>query len=55
MISSDLSEIIGVSDRILVMREGVVAGELPAGASEEEVMGLAVGHVGDQAAEVRPQ
>ena len=29
MISSDLPEIVGVSDRIVVMREGRVAGELP--------------------------
>jgi ribose transport system ATP-binding protein len=44
MISSDLPEVIGVSDRILVMREGAIAGELTAGASEEDVMALAVGH-----------
>ena len=43
MISSDLPEIIGVSDRILVMREGTLAGELPGGATEEEVMAIAVG------------
>jgi ABC-type sugar transport system ATPase subunit len=42
MISSDLPEIVGVSDRIVVMREGSVAGELPGGASEEDVMALAV-------------
>jgi ribose transport system ATP-binding protein len=44
MISSDLPEVIGVSDRILVMREGAIAGELPGGASEEDVMAIAVGH-----------
>jgi ribose transport system ATP-binding protein len=44
MISSDLPEIIGVSDRIVVMHEGRIAGELPAGATEEQVMALAVGH-----------
>ena len=44
MISSDLPEVIGVSDRILVMREGRIAGELPGGATEEEVMALAVAH-----------
>jgi ABC-type sugar transport system ATPase subunit len=42
MISSDLPEVIEVSDRILVMRHGAVAGELPAGAAEEEIMSLAV-------------
>ena len=44
MISSDLPELVGVSDRIVVMREGAIAGELPGGASEEDVMALAVGH-----------
>ena len=43
MISSDLPEIIGVSDRILVMHEGRIAGELKRGASEEDVMHLALG------------
>ena len=33
MISSELPELIGMSDRILVMHEGHLAGELPAGAS----------------------
>ena len=44
MISSDLPEIVGVSDRIIVMREGAIAGELPGGASEEDVMAIAVEH-----------
>jgi ABC-type sugar transport system ATPase subunit len=44
MISSDLLEIVGVSDRIVVMREGRVAGELAGGASEEAVMAIAIGH-----------
>jgi ribose transport system ATP-binding protein len=44
MISSDLPEIVGVSDRILIMREGRVAGELPGGANEEAIMAIAVGH-----------
>ena len=44
MISSDLPEIIGVSDRIVVMREGRIAGECPGGAPEEQVMAIAVGH-----------
>ena len=41
MISSELPELIGMSDRILVMREGTLAGELPAGASEPDIMQLA--------------
>jgi ABC-type sugar transport system ATPase subunit len=44
MISSDLPEIVGVSDRIVVMREGAIAGELEGGASEEDVMAIAVEH-----------
>ncbi|MGH2774622.1 MAG: sugar ABC transporter ATP-binding protein [Actinomycetota bacterium] len=41
MISSELSEVIGMSDRIVVMRGGTVAGELPAGSSEQEILLLA--------------
>jgi D-xylose transport system ATP-binding protein len=44
MISSELPEILGMSDRILVMREGQIAGELKREeASEEAVMHLATG------------
>lgn len=46
MISSELPEIIGMSDRILVMHEGEIAGELPAQASEVEIMRLATGQNG---------
>ena len=45
MISSDLEEVIGVSDRIAVMHEGRIAGMLARDRfSEEAVMQLAVGH-----------
>ncbi|GAA3768963.1 sugar ABC transporter ATP-binding protein [Plantactinospora mayteni] len=43
MISSELPELLGMSDRIVVMRDGTIAGELPARATEEDVMGLATG------------
>ena len=43
MISSELPELIGMADRILVMHEGELAGELPAGASEPQIMELATG------------
>jgi inositol transport system ATP-binding protein len=44
LISSDLPEILRMSDRILVMRQGRIAGELTrADATEERVMQLAVG------------
>ncbi len=43
MISSELPEILGVSDRILVMREGRLAGELAgATATPEQVLALAL-------------
>jgi ribose transport system ATP-binding protein len=52
MISSDMEEVIGVSDRIVVMREGRIAGFLErSGFSEENVMRLAVGRHDMQAAE----
>jgi ribose transport system ATP-binding protein len=44
MISSELPELLGMSDRILVMHEGRLAGELPrADATQERVMHLATG------------
>jgi ABC-type sugar transport system ATPase subunit len=43
MISSDLPEVLGMSDRILVMRGGRIAGEFDAGASEEEIIACAAG------------
>jgi ribose transport system ATP-binding protein len=44
MISSDMEEVIGVSDRILVMHEGRISGELGRDEfSEHNVMQLAVG------------
>ena len=45
MISSELQEVIGMADRIVVLRDGRVAGELPAGADEEAVMRVATGQV----------
>ena len=44
MISSDLPEVLGMSDRILVMAQGRIAGELTAReATQDAVMALAVG------------
>jgi ribose transport system ATP-binding protein len=45
MISSELQEVIGMADRIVVLRDGRIAGELPAGADEEAVMRVATGQV----------
>jgi len=43
MISSELQEVIGMADRVVVLRDGRIAGELPAGSDEESVMALATG------------
>jgi L-arabinose transport system ATP-binding protein len=43
MISSELPEVLGVSDRIVVMRQGRIAGELSrAMANEQSVLNLAL-------------
>ncbi|HEV8546407.1 MAG TPA: sugar ABC transporter ATP-binding protein [Candidatus Limnocylindrales bacterium] len=43
MISSELPELIGMSDRIVVLRNGSIAGELAAGPTEADIMFLATG------------
>lgn len=44
MISSEMPEILGMSDRVMVMHEGRVMGILPIEtASQEKIMGLAIG------------
>lgn len=48
MISSELPEVLGMSDRILVMKDGRIAGELPAKSSEQDIMLVATGHLVDQ-------
>jgi ABC-type sugar transport system ATPase subunit len=46
LISSELPEILGMSDRALVMREGTLVGEFPrAQASEEQLLACAAGVV----------
>jgi ribose transport system ATP-binding protein len=49
MVSSDLTEIIGASDRILVMAGGRIVAELPAGASENDIVAHAVHGPGETA------
>jgi rhamnose transport system ATP-binding protein len=45
LISSELPEVLGMSDRVVVMRAGTVAGSLDgAAATQEAVMTLALGH-----------
>jgi len=43
MISSELPEILGMSDRIYVMHEGCLAGEFSRGANSEEILRCAMG------------
>ncbi len=45
MISSELPEVLGMSDRILVMHEGRIGGEITdvAGATQEDILALAMG------------
>jgi ribose transport system ATP-binding protein len=44
LISSDLTEVIGATDRVLVMHEGRIAGELDsAGATEDQVLARSIG------------
>jgi rhamnose transport system ATP-binding protein len=47
MISSELPEVLGMADRVLVMREGRLAAEFSrADATEETVLSAAVGRTG---------
>jgi ribose transport system ATP-binding protein len=46
VISSDLPEILGIADRVLVLREGRIAGEVNQPIDQEAVMALATGTVG---------
>jgi rhamnose transport system ATP-binding protein len=46
LISSDLPEILGLSDRIAVMRGGTLVAELPGGADAPTVMAAALGQTG---------
>ena len=45
VVSSEMTELLGISDRILVMHEGHLSGELSMNeASEETIMKLAINH-----------
>lgn len=45
LISSELPEVLAVSDRIIVLHEGRISAELPRGVSEQQVMHAATGEV----------
>jgi ABC-type sugar transport system ATPase subunit len=46
MISSELLEVLGMADRILVLRRGKIAGEFKRGTGQEELMRAATGAAG---------
>ncbi len=50
MISSDLPEVLGMSDRIAVMRGGTITAVLPGGADAHDVMAAALGQSGREVA-----
>nr|WP_253944235.1 sugar ABC transporter ATP-binding protein [Pseudogemmobacter hezensis] len=55
VISSEMQEVIGLSDRVLVMRQGRIAGELTgANTTEEAIVRLAMG-IGQAAPELAPE
>ena len=51
MISSELPEVLGMGDRVLVMRDGGITGELPARSTEQDIMLMATGHSNGQDAQ----
>ncbi|MGW8529361.1 sugar ABC transporter ATP-binding protein [Nocardiopsis sp. NPDC055824] len=51
LISSELPELIGMADRLVVLADGRIAGELPGGSTEEAVMAMATGSHGDPRAD----
>ena len=55
MVSSELPELLQVPDRILVMRQGRIAGELPGRTTQEEIMRLAALETTPSIAEEPPQ
>lgn len=54
VVSSDMPELIGIADRIVVMHRGRMAGTVPRGAQEEDVMHLALGTSGAPEKEESP-
>jgi ABC-type sugar transport system ATPase subunit len=48
LISSELEEVLGLSHRVLVMREGRIVAEFPGGVSQEDVMQAAFGDGRDE-------
>ncbi|WP_406312868.1 sugar ABC transporter ATP-binding protein [Streptosporangium sp. NBC_01639] len=55
VVSSYLPELLGLADRILVLRDGAIAGELPGTATEEDVLRLASGGRGGEPSALEEQ
>jgi ribose transport system ATP-binding protein len=56
MVSSELAELVGFCDRILVMREGAVVGELAGEtATEEQILRLALRTAAEARSEARSE
>ncbi|HEX4595891.1 MAG TPA: sugar ABC transporter ATP-binding protein [Bryobacteraceae bacterium] len=55
MVSSELGELLQVADRILVMRQGRISGELPGHTTQEEIMRHAAFEVSVATSEERPE
>jgi simple sugar transport system ATP-binding protein len=48
LVSTELDEVLGLADRIAVMYRGRIAGEVPAGASAEEIGLLMAGATSEE-------
>jgi ABC-type sugar transport system ATPase subunit len=55
MVSSEMGELLQVADRILVMRQGRISGELPGHTTQEEIMRHAAFEVSVATSEERPE
>jgi ribose transport system ATP-binding protein len=55
MVSSEMTELLQVADRILVMRQGRISGELPGGTTQEQIMRYAAFEVSAATTEEHPE
>ena len=55
MVSSEMAELLQVADRILVMRQGRISGELPGRTTQEQIMRYAAFEVSAATTEERPE
>ncbi|MEK0449729.1 MAG: hypothetical protein RL088_1997 [Verrucomicrobiota bacterium] len=55
LVSSELPELIGMSDRILILHEGRIAGEFGVGATQEQLLAAAMGTTLEPPAEPQPK